>query len=169
MVGLTGTLLYVSMAAAVIVGLFIADRIQYVFNSQGGLTMYASSINSSETNKKTTDDTDGKTGSQKGSGIYASYSFWVFDKDAKSVNHRYLFARKKYSEMDLYEKDEEGNDIPKQDLITENIANMKQPSVYLDDSNRIVYSMIDTTASSAERVKSFISIHSVPKQEWTCI
>lgn len=169
MIGLTGTVLYVSMVASIVVGLFIADRIQFVFNSQGGLTLYASSINSSEANKEGPEDTDGKTGSQKGSGIYASYSFWVYDKDAKSVNHRYLLSRKKHSNMDLYTTDEEGNKLPNSELMKENKINMKQPAIYLDDSNRIVYNMIDTTASSADTIKSFISIESVPKNEWTCV
>lgn len=165
MLSLGDTTLYIIMAVIVIMGLFIADRIQYVFNSQGGIMLYSGSLASGEKNVLTEEDTDGKQGSQKGSGIYASYSFWVYDKDTTSANNRFLISRNKYSDKDLTTKDEEGNEIPSG--VRQEVS--QQPAIYLDDSNRVVYQMIDTTASDSNAIKKLPSTYTVPKHEWTSI
>jgi len=60
MLSLGDTTLYIIMAVIIIMGLFIADRIQYVFNSQGGIMLYSGSLASGEKNVLTEEDTDGK-------------------------------------------------------------------------------------------------------------
>lgn len=66
---------------------------------------------------ETTEDTDGKTGSQKGSGIRASYAFWVYDDEAASGTDRFLLGRNFYSEKDLTTVDEDGETVPVEGVV----------------------------------------------------
>lgn len=153
------TVLYVSMMASVVVGLFIADRIQYVYNNQGGIMMYPNTIPSKTVNVETPEDTDGKTGSQRGSGILASYSFWVYDNDTETpTNKRYLMTRNKYSDKDLTMLNEEGKRIPDP---TKTQYPAATPSIHMNEKNEVVYK-IDAT-------RECLSAYAIPKQEWTCV
>lgn len=157
------TALYTLMTILVVLGMFLADRIQFAYDNQGALILYPSSVKSSD-NLATDPSTDGKTGSQKGSGIHTTYSFWLYDNEAVSKPNRYIFSRKYYSDGDLFKVDSKGNKVPKKGI---HQYTSKQPSVHLNEHNMIVYTMQDPSSSNQNDVKHFHSEYAVPKQEWT--
>lgn len=92
----------------------------------------------SKENIETSLDTDGKTGSQKGSGVRASYSFWVYDDEIVSSRERFLIGRNFYSDKDLTTVDKDGETVPVNGII-QRISN--QPAIGLDVHNHVVYCM----------------------------
>lgn len=137
MLPLGNTTLYGIIGTLIIVGLFISDRIAFVFDSQGAMILYPSSI-TSKPDMILGATTDGKTGTQKGSGIHASYSLWIYDDESASTEERYLMAREKYSDSDLYTTDKNGNKIRKQGMTQETT---KQPAISLSAGNNVIYSL----------------------------
>lgn len=163
MLSIPSTTLYILIGSIVFVGIFIADRIQFVFNSQGALILYPSGIDFKK-NTITGKETDSKVGTLKGSGVHASYSFWVYDEDVTSANERGLLTRQYYSESDLYTVDVNGNKTPKPG-ITQFMSN--QPSILLSANNHIIYSMQDPSSSNSQDVKRFQSVYTIPRKQWT--
>lgn len=159
------TTLYLLIGTILLIGVFLSDRIAFVFDAQGALILYPSSVQS-KSDMVTGDATDGKTGTQKGSGIHASYSLWIYDDESTSTQERFLMAREKYSNSDLYHVDKNGNKIRKPGM-TQKIE--KQPAISLSSGNNILYYMQDPTSGDPTVVMSHSSQYTVPKHSWTCV
>lgn len=159
----SNVMVYIAMGAIIIAGAFLADRVQYVFDSQGAIILYPSGVESKE-NIETSLDTDGKTGSQKGSGVRASYSFWVYDDEIVSSRERFLIGRNFYSDKDLTTVDKDGETVPVNGII-QRISN--QPAIGLDVHNHVVYCMQDPSSGDSKAMKRCVSRGVVAKNEWT--
>ena len=124
--------------------------------------MYPKTIPSKTVDIETPEDTDGKTGSQRGSGILASYSFWVYDNDTPSPNKpRYLMTRNVYSDKDLTTLNDKGIREPDTSKTQKPAAT---PSIHMNILNQIVYKIDET-----DPTRTVMSAYSIPKQEWTCV
>ena len=159
------------IVAIMILGIFIADRYQFTLDRHGGLLMHPSSVDS-KPNMIMGSDSDGKTGSQKGSGIQMTMSMWVMDKGkTDSTRPRWLISRETYSKNDLETLDEQGNTVPAKDennnVLIQSIS--KQPGIYLNNTNHVIVSLQNTTSNSRTSTSTFNSSATIPRNEWTLI
>ena len=170
-INLSTNVMWSIIVAILILGIFIADRYQFTLERHGGLLMQPSSIESKQ-NMIMGDDTDGKSGSQRGSGIQMTMSMWVMDKGkTESTRPRWLISRETYSKKDLEHIDEHGNTVPTKgdngEILIQSIS--KQPGIYLNDTNHVIVSLQDTSSQNKNAISTFKSSNVIPRNEWTLI